>query len=200
MTRHTTPAPVPASGPLPHHWEQGPQDVKRVRPFNERGRRFAHKFYWYLERVEGTSRRQALTAIYEVLHHQRSWERSGVKWVRTYLPWRANVRLRVIPRDTTVCGPGAGGCYSWGTGTPLAEVGVEYLGTAAFAEILNMELAGHGTFRMLDMYNEVHQRIPYEGVMGTWGDAAKTAYYPSDSEIESAKAWLQGRAAIVHED
>lgn len=201
MTTHTTPPAVPATGPLPHHWAQGPADVRPVRPFNERGHRFEWKFYWYLDKVEGTSRRQALTGIYQVLHHPLSWERTGVKWVRTYLPWRANVRLRVIPRDATVCGPGSGGCYSWGGGrTPLAEVGVEYMGTPAFAEILNMELCGHGTFRMHDLYID-HPELAdtYTGVMGTWGQAAKASYYPSDGDIEGARLWLEGRAPNVHD-
>ncbi|MEK6252007.1 MAG: hypothetical protein AABM43_08710 [Actinomycetota bacterium] len=62
-----------------------------------------------------------------------------------------------------------------------------------------MELCGHGTFRMNDMYTTQHQ--PYEGaVMGTWGDAGKTVYYPNDNEIQWAKAWLAGEAQFVHND
>lgn len=184
---------------MPHHWEQGPQDVQRVPKFWIAKREYQWKFRWYLDKVEGCSRPTAIAAIYTVLRHPLSWERTGVRWVRTPYRERANILVNVVPQDTTACGPGSAGCYSWGRyGPPTAAVGVEHIyNPQKFAELVNMELCGHGTFRMLDMYNAVHQQEPYEGVMGTWSDAAKTAYFPSDTEIAAAQLWLQGRATEV---
>lgn len=198
---------VAAAGANPnplHFWTRGPQDVVPVKPFTLGGQRFQWKFSWFLERVEGVSRRAALRAIYQVLRDPRSWERVGVRWVRTMDRARANIVVRVIPMATTVCGPGAAGCYSSGyeaDGKPVAELGVEYLGKPEFAELVNMELCGHGTFRALDMYNPIHQ--PYVGgCMGTWSDARPYGYYPSETEIAAVKAWLAGEteARYIHDD
>ena len=190
----------------PHHWRQGPMDVRpAARPFYVRAsdgtyRRMTHRFSWYLDRVEGTTTANALRSVYACLRHPRSWERSGVAFVRTFDREAANIWLRIIPADETRCGPGSAGCYSYGfEARPVAEVGVEYINRPdAFAVILGMELAAHGCFRMDDMYAQVHQ--PYVGVLGTWSQAKAVGYYPTDDEINDAKLWLQGRAPSVHRD
>lgn len=202
--------PLPSMSPdvnhTPHHWQQGPMDVQRAAsPFTIRdsdgaSRRMTHRFRWYLDRVEGTTRDVALRAIYAHLRHPRSWERSGVAFVRTFDKSAANIWLRIIPADTTMCGPGSAGCWSSGyEDKPVAEVGVEYIARPdAFAVILGMELAGHGMARCVDHYNPIHQ--PYLGVLGTWPQARAVGYYPSDEEIASVKLWLQGRAEFIHDD
>jgi len=191
----------------PHHWLQGPQDVTPVRPFTARDSagtplRFAYRFRWLLERVEGTTRREAVRAIYAVLRHPRSWERAGVRFVRTFAREDAHILVRVIPADRTVCGPGSAGCYSWGyepDGKPVAEIGVEYLPwSESLAVILGMELCAHGAFRAADMYSPAHQ--PYEGVLGDWAAAARAGYYPTDAEIADAREWLAGRAPFIHDE
>lgn len=190
----------------PHHWKQGPLDVARIarpvymRTTEGRYRRATHRFTWYLDRVDGTTKANALRAIYAHLRHPRSWERSGVVFTRTFDRDAANIWLRVIPKDTTRCGPGSAGCYSYGyEAKPVAEVGVEYVDRPdAFAVILGMELAGHGCFRAADMYTPSNQ--PYVGVLGDWRAAKAVGYYPTDEEINDAKLWLQGRAPFVHRD
>ena len=184
-----------------HHWEQGPQDVLKVSPFyasrRDGSHRYEWKFYWYLDRVIGTTQQSALKAIYDVLRHPQSWERTGVRWARTTDRSKANIVVSVIPMDTTYCGQGAAGCYcSDCENKPTAELGREYLGQR-FAELVNMELCGHGTFRMHDMYTGP-AHTGYQGVMGTWESAGKTDYYPTDNEIEWAKLWLVASAQYVH--
>lgn len=186
-----------------HHWTQGQQDVLKVAPFSARRSDGYHpyewKFYWYLDRVEGTTRGQALTAINGVLRHAKSWERTGVRWVRTQNKKKANILVSVIPEKTTYCGRNAAGCYCEDCERqPTAELGVEYLGSSSFAEVVNMELCGHGTFRMHDMYAGPGHSS-YQGVMGTWASAEKTHYYPTADEIRWAKLWLQGQAQYVHQ-
>lgn len=188
-----------------HHWEPGPQDVPKLsKPVYQRGRKFTHRYRWYLHEVRGTTRSRAAEAMYEVLHHQFSWERTGVLWTRTYDPGLAHIWVSFVPMSETPCGSGAAGCYSWGYHgrPPQADIGVEYMDDkGALAELINMELIGHGTFRMLDMYNAVHQ--PYAGgCMGTWADAARFGYYPSQQEIDCAVEWLKGEtpAAFLHDD
>lgn len=178
---------------LPHHWLQGPQNVEPA------GRGW--RFRWYLDRVDGADRRAATRAIYAVLRDPRSWERSGVRFVRTFDRRRAHVLLRIVRSGQTACGSNAAGCYSEdGASTPSAEIDASYLGDpVAFATVLGMELCGHACFRMLDMYTAAHQPT-YNGVMGTWEQARALGGFPSDLEIEAAREWLRGRARWIHDD
>lgn len=166
---------------------------RRVRLRDGTYQRCTREYQWFLDRVEGTTKARALTKIYDVLLHPRSWIRSGVHWKRVMDPAQAQVLVRVIPQDTTVCGPGAAGCYSWGGGRPpAAEMGVEYIDRPGpFAALTNMELLGHGTFKADDMYFAVH--LPYAGVMGTWEAMARAGYYPTDQEVADTVAWMEGR-------
>ena len=194
----------PAETVVVHHWEQGPGNVSKVAPFWAKRRdgwhQYEWKFYWYLHKVEGTTRSKALRAIYGVLRNPYSWERCGVRWIRTMNPTRAHIRLSVIPAATTACGAGAAGCY-WG-GHPYgkgAELGVEYIDSPFWAELVGMELQGHGTFSMHDMYiGEGHGG--YIGVMGNGGFAQLPAYYPTMDEILWTKQWLLGQALYVHRE
>lgn len=189
-------APVGPAGP--HFWARGPLDVV---PLNRAKTRW--RFRWYLERVDGMSKREALRAIYAVLHDPRGWARSGVHFVRTMDQAQAHIRLAIIPSGTSVCGANAAGCYSSTPGAlPLAEVDVTYLRDPLTARIvLGMELCGHGCFRALDGYTAPHQ--PYgDGVLGTWAEARAVAGYPSDWEIAGVQQWLRGEtpAAAIHDD
>ena len=185
---------------MPHHWEQGPGDVHSVPR-----RRWAWKFRWYLDSVvappgQTLSRRQALQLMYYVLNHPQSWERTGVQFVRTTNRALADILVRFGPQDLSACGPGSAGCYWWDSTAqkPIAYIGSEHIGNPNFmAELINMELCGHGAFNMWDMYTPEHQPYP-GGVMGTWEDARKTDYFPSALEIEAAKTWLRGEAPHVH--
>ena len=197
-------AAAPSEDGLPHHWEQGPADVQptnRSRTLRRGSGQARWRFSWYLDRHDGLGRREALRLLYVVLNHPLSWERAGVQFVRTMDREAAHVWLRIAPAAESACGEGSAGCYSWGyEAKPVVHIGSEYAGDAgAFALLVNMELGGHACFRMLDMYSAAHQPYP-GGVMGTWGDAARTNYYPSSAEITAAREWLQGRAAHVHWD
>lgn len=188
--------------PVPLHFFKGPGPMN-VRPVRKKkvGRKGQEpficewEFRWYLDRVEGTTRPKALRKIYDVLLHPRAWTRSGVHWKRVMERSQADILIRVIPQDTTVCGKGAAGCYSWGyepDGKPVAEMGVEYIDRPGpWAALIGMELQGHGTFRGDDMYFDIH--APYSvGVMGTWDAMARAQFYPTDQEIEDTRTWLRG--------
>lgn len=190
---------------VPHHWDAGPTSALPLdRPYTRAGVRYTHRMRWYLDRVEGTSRKAALAAIGQVLHDPRAWGRAGVAFVRTTKREEAQILLRVIPQDTTVCGRGAAGCWSSSGAAgepPVAEIGAEYVGNpVAFATILGMELCGHGCFHLLDMYNPAHQ--PYLGAMGTWGQAQAVGGFPTDAEITAARTWLDGKTdpRYIHDD
>lgn len=191
---------MPVNGAVPVHFfaGPGPMDVRRVS-------RNRWRFNWYLNVVEGTTRGKAIKAISAVLKHPQSWARTGVSWVRTTDWSKANILVNVIPEDKTECGPGSAGCYSWGdSDLPRAEVGVEYIDDPEmFALLINMELCGHGTFRMTDMYQgDGHSPNSYIGVMGNDVAARRSGFYPSEAEIASAKAWLRGEtpADLIHND
>ena len=195
------PIALPSNTVPPHHFFQGPMDVLPVGMDDYQLRlrdgskvRITHRFYWYLDRVEGATRRKALKRLYDHLLHPKGWARMGIHWVRTTDRALAHILVRVIPQDTTVCGPGSAGCYSWGyepDGKPVAEVGVEYLDREGPWNVLvGMELCWHGTVRGDDMYLAPHQ--PYYGSMGTWANAAAVNYLPVPAEIESGKQWLAG--------
>ena len=184
----------------PHHFFQGPMDVLpaglddyllRLRDGSKV--RITHRFYWYLDRVEGTTRRKALKRLYDHLLHPQGWAQMGIHWVRTTDRELAQVWVRVLPQDTSVCGPGSAGCYSWGyDARPVAEVGVEYIDREGPWNVLvGMELCWHGTVRGDDMYLAPHQ--PYYGSMGTWANAAAVNYLPVPAEIQSGKEWLAGQ-------
>lgn len=195
----TTGVRAASSYPL-HFFARGPKDVRSIpkRYIRRRdGGAFTctYEFRWFLDRVEGTTRAKAITRLYDVLLAPNSWSRAGVHWKRVMDRAQADIIVRVIPQDATVCGPGSAGCYSWGyeaDGKPVAEIGVEHIDRPGpWASLVNMELIGHGTFRADDQYLAVHQ--PYVGgVMGTWADMARASFYPTDQEVEDSKTWLKG--------
>jgi len=186
----------PVADSVVHHWQQGPADVKKVKPYKHHGFRVTHEFRFYVDRVEGVGRKFFLRRLYQVFHDQRSWCRSGVRWIRTMDPAKAQILLRVVPDGHTVCGPGAAGCYSWGGGKPpAAEIEAQYVSDdGMFPRLVWMELAGHGTFRMFDHYaGSGHDASAYHGVMGNGQDPLHASHsWPTDREIEWSKRWLKG--------
>lgn len=191
---------IRGSEPVPLHFFKGPgpMNVEAVKPRRIKlrdgtSRTIRWRFHWYLDRVEGTTRAKALRALYDVLLAPQGWTRAGVQWARTMDPAKADIVVRVIPQDTTVCGPGSAGCYSWGGGKPpAAEMGVEYIDRPGpWAALVGMELQGHGTFRADDQYFAVHQPYPY-GVMGSWAAMASAGYFPTEAEIQDTITWLEG--------
>ncbi|MDQ3693170.1 MAG: hypothetical protein M3464_06045 [Chloroflexota bacterium] len=203
----------PGTGHVPsevviHHWAQGPGGLTRtprriheLRDGSEVATRW--RMRWFLGDAIGCTRRAALAALYDVIFHPRTGMRSGLHWARTGKLESADLVVSVIPAATTVCGAGAAGCYSWGFadhGKPVVELGVEYLGNDEFANLVNHEL-GHATYAQHDMYPQrgVTGHDNYVGVMGTWEAAARSGYYPPDHEIAWAQAWLDGKAAFVHD-
>lgn len=66
--------------------------------------------------------------------------------------------------------------------------------TPETARLVNMELCGHGTFRMFDMYaGSPHDSSKYHGIMGDSHDAIHASHdWPTDREIEWAVRWLKG--------
>lgn len=193
---------VRGSEPIPlHFFAKGPMDVRKVP--RKRVRRFGsatwhvcdYEFRWFLDIVKGVSRAKALTRIYDVVLADNGWIQAGVHWKRVMDRAQADIIIRVLPEDETVCGPGAAGCYSWGyepDRKPVAEMGVEYIERPGpWAALTNMELCGHGTFRGDDMYFAVH--LPYVGVMGNWEAMARANYQPTGQEITDTVTWLQGQ-------
>lgn len=193
---------APGPGTPPHHWEPGPGAVRRLpRPRRVRLRdgttaEVTHEYRWYLDRVEGCTRRQAVARLYDVLLHPQGWIRSGVYWRRTFDRGDADIWVRVIPQDTTVCGPGSAGCFSWGyEDRPVAEMGVESIGREGpWRVIVGMEVCGHGTFAMHDGYAN---HGDYAGSLGAWQSAAAFGFLPSQAEIDAARAWLAGTTPAV---
>ncbi len=189
--------------PVPLHFFKGPgpMDVRKVP--RKRVRRTGsatwhicdYEFRWFLDVVKGVSRAKALTRIYDVVLADNGWIRAGVHWKRVMDRTQADIIIRVLPQDETVCGPGAAGCYSWGYEAdrkPVAEMGVEYIERPGpWAALTNMELIGHGTFRADDMYFAVH--LPYVGVMGNWEAMARAGYQPTGQEVADTVTWLQGQ-------
>ncbi len=197
-----------AEGTPPHHWQRGPADVRplpspvRVKLRGGGTAEATHEFRWFLDRVAGTDRRTAARRLYDVFLDPTGWVRAGVRWKRVKDRADADIVVRVIPQDETVCGPGSAGCYSWGyeaDGKPVAEMGVEHIGREGpWLVIVGMEAQGHGTFRVHDHYVN---HPGYQGVMGTWESAAAFGFSPSNAEIEGARRWLRGEtpAELIHE-
>ena len=183
---------------VPVHFFQGPGPMD-VEPHGK-----GWKFHYFLDKVEGATRKEALAAIRRVLKDPKGWARTGVRWVHTTDQAKANIIVNVVPQDSSPCGKGSAGCYSWGGDKPQADLGVEHINDAStFAELVNMEICGHGTFRMTDMYQgDPHSPATYVGVMGTWAGVAKASNEPSEQEIISAQQWLAGLVdpARIHND
>lgn len=196
------------TGSMPHHWSTGPLDVtrldapRRVRLRDGTTRQVEWEFKWFLDRVEGTDRKTAIKRLYDVFLHPNGWTRAGVRWKRTLDRAQAHIVVRVIPQDTSVCGPGSAGCYSWGyeaDGKAVAENGVEHIDRdGPWRVIVGMEVQGHGTFRVHDGYIN---HPGYEGVMGSWESVARFDFSPSEAEIQGAVMWLAGQtpAEMVHQ-
>ncbi len=188
--------------PVPLHFFDGPGPMnlhpikpKAITLRDGQRRQVTWEFRWFLDTVEGVSRTKALSRIYDVLLASNGWTRAGVHWKRVTSRAAADILVRVIPQDKTVCGVGSAGCYSWGyepDGKPVAEVGVEYIErNGPWAALINMELLGHGTFRADDQYFAVHMPYPY-GVMGNWSAMAAAGYMPTAAEVADTVTWLRG--------
>lgn len=207
VTQRLKPPPVGFHlGPMNrlHHWQAGPGRiaVPLAKPYRRGGVKITHRVRWYLDRVEGTTKATALTAIYLVLNDPRGWWRSGVAFSRTFDRAAATVELSVIPMANTLCGAGAAGCFCDGCrtkpdGSPLAaaECAAEYVTDPyLFAAVLNMEIGLHAAFSGLDMYVQAEQ--PYQhGVAGNWSDNAINGGFPTDEEVVWAREWLDGKVA-----
>jgi len=199
---------------LVHHWAQGPQDVTLLyAPITYFERNWTHQFTWCLEDTQavkamGKAGRDNLryAVNYTLNLHGQSWSRSGVYFSEVQDREKAHIILRVS--DDKVLGPDglawAAGWYYHEHGDAIAQITAqpERLGGYSafypgFAYVLGMEIAGHGCFRMHDMYTLPH--IPYTGAMGGWDEAMKSQGYPTQLEIDCAKAWLAGTAAHVHD-
>lgn len=188
-------------GSTPHFWKNGPEPARalpaprRVKTRNGRYQTCTHEVLWFLDRVEGDERHWALARLYDVLLDPDGWIRTGVHWKRVMRREEAGILVRVIPMATTVCGAGAAGCYSYGYERdfkPVAEMGVEAINAPGeWRVIVGMELCGHGTVKMEDMYTSDHV-TGYVGSMGTWQAAEAVGYRPTRAEIEAATQWLAG--------
>lgn len=197
------------AGSTPHFWTNGPIAVRpllaprTIRTHGGGKARVTHEVPWFLDRVEGMSRSAALRRLYDVLLDPDGWVQVGVHWKRVLTREAATILVRVIPQDSSVCGPGSAGCYSYGfepDGKPVAECGIESIGhEGPWRIIVGMELCGHGSFKMEDMYTPDHIQ-GYVGSMGTWEAAAKVGFRPTSGEIIAARQWLDGKIdpALVH--
>ena len=194
---------------LVHHWVQGPRDVVPLyAPIRFWEVRFDWQFCWFLETPDAipgvSSEELAYKVNYTLNVHGLGWHRSGVHFSQIDTMDRAQIVLRFTDRPpppfpdmTNFLGAYY---YDPGIGKNVAQVtaGRGYFDTpSVFAYILGMELAGHGCFRMWDMYIPEHEPYP-SGSMGGYEAAMKSWGFPSELEIESAKAWLQGKAIHVH--
>ena len=196
--RMLTAAAVPTGDP-PHFWRGDPvtwhrlPKPKRVRARNGKTLPARYEVRWYLDRVAGTTRPTAVKRLYDVLLNPDGWLRAGVHWRRVARRADADLLVRVIPADQTVCGPGSAGCFSFGfepDGKPCAENGVEYLDNdPVWQVVVGMEVCAH-PLSAEDMYDARHQ--PYLGVLGTWQAAARVGYVPTREEVACVRQFLDG--------
>ena len=183
-----------------HHWVQGPMDVRRIQPVDIEGTdRIAFwVFNYWIENVlavPGVIPHVLGERVDWVLNRAPlAWSRTGVLFHRVHRVEDAQIVLRFSDAPPTgwpdlAWGPG------WYyrddiIGKNVAQVTTkpEYFNHAeSLAYYLGMELAGHGCFRMWDMYTAAH--APYlEGIMGDYSAALVNGGYPSTLEIEAAKA------------
>lgn len=200
----------PVLGPdnLPHHWAQGPLDVWAKRQWyfpKQRVPSLRWGFrYWIQDGVLGVTRESLSKRVDLVLnHHPRSWRRAGVDFIEVTQHQDAEIVLRFsdAPPIDWPNMTGFLGLYYHDrhSGKNVAQVtpSRQYFDDpTSLAYILGMELAGHGCFRMHDGY--LHGHEPYKGAMGGWEEAKQSLGFPTDLEIQSAKAWLKGEAFFVH--
>ena len=187
-------------GDDPHFWRGGPvtwtelAEPRRVKARDRKTYAVDYEVRWFLDAVQGVSRRKALDRLHDVLLRPDGWLRSGVHWKRVMRREDASLLVRVIPADSTVCGPGSLGCFSWGfewDRKPVAEMGVELIDDdGPWNIVTGMEVCGHGTFAMEDHYTREHQ--PYIGSLGTWQACAQVGFRPTRAEIAAAREWLAG--------
>lgn len=155
---------------------------------------------WRLDRAIGVDRATAVKQFMAVLTDAKGWIRAGVHWRQVKGSEPADVLVRVLPGDQTVCGRGAAGCFSTGRGLPAVECGVELIGRPGpWRAVVGMETA-HAAYAVADMYFPQHQ--PYRGSLGTWPEMAAVNFYPTDEEVRACVEWLAGKTppALIHED
>lgn len=188
---------------LVHHWAQGPLDVEPLDP-----ERTQWEFCWYLETPDAVPNVSAgiLSDAIDFLLNRlpQGWHRSGVHFRQVDHIAEAHIVLRFTdasPPDWPDL-PWSPGWYYHDSriNKNVAQVTPrrEYFDhTTSLAYIVGMELAGHGCFRMWDMYISEHEPYPL-GSMGGWAAALANNGFPTDLEIECAKAWLEGAAVQIH--
>lgn len=189
---------------LVHHWAQGPRDLVRLNQ-----ERPQWEFRWYLETpdaIPGITSHELQAAIHWVLNYNpKAWSRASVVFSQVEAITEAHLVLRFT--DTPPARwpnlTGFAGLYYHddAIGKNVAQVTAQraiFDHPPSFAYILGMELAGHGCFRMWDMYIIEHEPYPV-GSMGGWAAALANEGYPTELEIECAKAWLRGEAVHVHD-
>ena len=194
---------------LVHHWTQGPRDVVPLyAPIRYWEKRWEWQFCWYLETPDafpGVSGEELAEKVHYTLNmHGLGWRRSGVFFSQVDSIEKAHIVLRFTdspPPDYPNMTGFLGVYYAdRGIGKNVSQVTARrehFDNPTTFAYILGMELAGHGCFRMWDMYISEHE--PYLlGSMGGWAAAERSFGFPSETEIQCAKAWLKGQAVHVH--
>lgn len=140
-----------------------------------------------------------------ILTDPRGWARSGVNFRRVDTMAECDIIIRFTdapPPDWPELPWGAGWYYHDSKlGKNVAQVTPQaayFNDTPAYNYFVGMEVVGHGTFRMWDMYIPEHEPYPV-GAMGGYAAAMETDGWPTDTEIECAKAWLRGEAVHVHD-
>ena len=193
----------------PHHWAQGPMDVRVIQPVDIPGtdRVAFWVFNYWIENVlavAGIVPKVLGERVDWVLNQAPlAWSRTGVLFHRVHRVEDAQIVLR-FSDDPPVGWPE----LAWGPGWYYhdAKLGKNVAQVTAKPEYFNdppslayyvgMELAGHGCFRMWDMYIPEHSPYPVGG-MGDFAAAMVNGGYPSEAEIAAAKLWLGGEAATV---
>ena len=196
---------------LVHHWRQGPADLVRLyAPITYWEKRWEWQFCYFLETptaILGVSPEDLRAQIHYTLNmHGLSWSRSGVYFSEVQDIAKAQIVLRFTDAAPAQWPDLAGfsGLYYHdpAIGKNVAQVTNQravFDDGPLFAYILGMELAGHGCFRIWDMYTAEHSPYP-EGAMGSHAAAIVNFGYPSLAEIAGTKLWLLGDDAVqVHD-
>ena len=184
---------------FPLHFKlQGPQDVRRVQPFEQTSSdgvlmTYSWVYTWYPGDLQvGHSQQQVAQWVDSVLNESEGWGRAGVSFRRVENRAEARVIFRYVRPEDAANRMGGMTPRSGPEGQDVIEIASNRFGNGFFA-VIHHEVA-HAAFSAVDMYKGAGHE-PYMGIMSGESPTRK----PTDNDIKCVREWLVGRGVFGHD-
>jgi len=198
-TARLGPAAIGNDPNFPLHFKlQGPQDVRRVEPFEQLSSdgvpmTYSWVYTWYPGDLQvGHTQQQVAQWVDSVLNESEGWGRAGVNFRRVENRAEARVIFRYVRPEHAANRMGGMTPRAGPEGQDLIEIATNRFGGEFFA-VIHHEVA-HAAFSAVDMYRGAGHE-PYMGIMSGESPTRK----PTENDIRCVREWLMGRGVFGHD-